>query len=91
MTDAFAGAREARLEKYRRRAIESADRVARGESWAEVAASYGIVDVKSFRRRVKAHVGEVERHNFALDVILEVEDALEEFRLRLAEIRSRYE
>lgn len=95
MTDAFAPARDARLEKYRLRALEVADRISRGESWSEVAADYGIVDVKSFRRRVKAHVGEIDKRDMLLRLLDDVESVLAESHdalwIRLGEIRRRYE
>lgn len=95
MPDAFSPARAARLAKYRARALEASRRVARGEGWAEVAESYGIADVKAFRRRVRAHVGEVDRCAAFLELLDEVDAAVDEchvsLRRKLAEIRRRYE
>jgi len=75
-------AREGRLRSYRRRAEEVAERIARGETWAEVAASYGVRDVKGFRRRVKRYVGEVDRRREVLSVLDEVREKLDELRAR---------
>ncbi len=86
-----AQAREGRIRSNRRRAEEVAERIASGESWVDVAASYGVTDVKGFRRRVKAHVGEIQRRSDALEVLSEVQVAVDGLYSRLAEIRRRYE
>lgn len=91
MTDLFASARKARDEKYRRRAVEVASRVSRGESWESLAEEYGVRDVKQFRRGVRKRVGEVGRRGEVLAVLSDIEEAFSVFRERLEEIRRNWE